>query len=235
MAGWSRYRPHWITWLTVLLVGGALGWCHLAGGSGRLFLPDGGRGRLFGWPWNQYQCFEHIAGASMPNPRIWITTGSSARAAAANLAVSLLILTCVAATAEKFSRKPSPPLQMELRTVFVIITVIACLIALVQAEGRWGRTWLHHPLQRLEYNSLNVHAWPIRLAILFGLGCIVYTAGMLTVRLVARTRAEKARNARRSPEARACSVASKAPGATMRAAMRKTRSCLGQSDHGADP
>jgi hypothetical protein len=174
------YRLHWLTCLALLIVGGALGWCQVVGGPEGIVDAEGSWARRFGWPWNHF----HSWGSAVPE-RPWWSAHFSASVAGANTLVSFVVLACVVAVAESFAKRRRW-LQLRLSTLFAAVAVLAALFAFLHYERRWGSLYLHSVPVGFEYSRLAWHPWPLRLPLLFGIGCTIYAAACLGARLAGR-------------------------------------------------
>ncbi|MEX2120591.1 MAG: hypothetical protein WD847_13435 [Pirellulales bacterium] len=171
-----RYRRHRITWLALLLVGAALAWCQAVGTVGDIDYLGTWRTKGYGWP--LIYLVRHQATLALePRP-----IDFSSASAVGNVVFNLLVLVCVFISFETLLRKPDSRFQLQISHLFAITTVIAIVVWLVVYEpGTWPYGITESGGARLRW-----HPWPVRVPILFGLGCTFYVAGWIIARAASR-------------------------------------------------
>jgi hypothetical protein len=154
------YRVHWITAAAQLAVGGALLYCQLTPSWwGRIGLSTQWL-TARGWPLN--------------------LLNGAASAATVNLLVALAIVISTTLVLERWLKRPGRLRHVSLAALLSLVAVVAALLALWRLNedldgGPQGRLdWLNA--------GLEPYSWVVRVPLVFGLGCTIYTAGWLAVR-----------------------------------------------------
>lgn len=180
MAEHRWYHLRWAVWLIVCAVGAASALCHWRGTDiGRFYV---GTAIHYGWPWASGSYSDRWS--FMLNKPVDIARAFSLPAAIANLAVLLVILSCTAVVVQRFVRQRG---RIRLAGIFAFTSVIACLTVFLQHEQKFY--FVHGlPPVGFDYVSLACYPWHVRLPILFGLGCTIYTAGWLVAHLTGKLR-----------------------------------------------
>jgi hypothetical protein len=102
--------------------------------------------------------------------------------ACANILVLLVIVACVAAVTERWRRKTRHRLQIRLSRLLSIVAVIALVTAFLLRETAWTTSVsLFAPGTREvsgldRYMATGWYPWPLRIPLLFGIGCAVDVA-----------------------------------------------------------
>ena len=166
------YRLHWVTWLIVGIVGGALVYSQFQGqtdGFESSFSWELSTG--YGWPVKQLTVTEfgsyELPLLGPPNPSFTYQWNWVAIVVAA--AVSLVLLCSTAWVLECWLRSPNR-LQFSLRSLLIVSTVIGILLAALSQ------------LEAFQIGSLLLNldfAPPIRWPLLFGLANALYASAWL--------------------------------------------------------
>jgi hypothetical protein len=180
------YRLHIATWFATLTVGGVLASCQFEErpfafriGSEPIYFGGG-----YGWP-----CF--ILFDDRPGGRTTIMPSrrdgpSVTVLQVANVLLSLVLMTSTAFAVDRCAQ--TWRMQLRLRTLFGLITVVAVLLILQSVHERvdWERELLPlHGIVVIPSPMLvGVVPWAIRIPFVFGLGCTIYTAGWLAAQVV---------------------------------------------------
>ncbi|MEX0714544.1 MAG: hypothetical protein WD278_19565 [Pirellulales bacterium] len=168
--GW--YRVDWVTWLAGLLVAGALVYAQFLA-QGPVY---GTKHVGFGWPF--VYVLKPVRTLVPPRADQW---------SQASLLLSVLCCLLIAASTvfvlqSRFMR--SPRFQFTIAGLLTAVAVVAVVLVVVQE-----RFAIHRALD-LGTNFAPDWSTPgwcyARLPILFGLGCTIYAAGWLAVRLLSR-------------------------------------------------
>ena len=178
---WASF--HWATRISVLLVLFAIQWWQ-ARYTWSIHNP------MYGWPVSFNNVWSD-GGRGEWHP--WLLAFDSA--------VWLILLVSVGYAVERFWRR-SKPFQFTLGSLFGLQAVLAILLALGYAEGHLrahpnnGSIYPKYACRDLGGETVGLDIglftdppirWPLaRMAIIFGIGCAMYTAGSLTLRAVRR-------------------------------------------------
>lgn len=107
-----------------------------------------------------------------------------------NVVSLVLLLSGTAATCELWRRRPVRAWQFNIRDLLAGITIAAVLLTLYQNE-----TWLSRRFSEMlgvSQSSWNAGIgelpWYVQVPILLGLGCVIYSAGWITTKLLSAIR-----------------------------------------------
>ena len=191
------YRLHWVTWVVLLIVGWAIGWCQVDDTRQTQFNRSGFVSAYFashGWPFKAL-----VERYSLWGIRTFDVELVNSVALALDVALSFILLGSTALVSERWIRGPKR-LQLQLKTLLSVTAVVALSVLLVtQRETTWW--WrLRNELDLVrnyqvvipEVSSdpslgpLHLQPWYVRFPVIFAIGCTIYLAADLATRLASR-------------------------------------------------
>jgi len=178
------YRLHWPTWAALVVVGGALVHLQIAEyPASRMEAAGSGRAPVFFWnpgfPWAHAQRSD---GTSV----LQFNQRHALLCMLANAMVSLAIAACTLLAVESWLRRPSRPWQLSMKSLLILVALVAVLLSLHQFSRR---AWPFPYALQVSQESSEIlwpkpadAPWYVVVPLVFGLTATLYIVGWLAGR-----------------------------------------------------
>lgn len=182
------YRLHWITWIVVLVIGGALVWYNVNGIRRARYFGSSGPWHVFHRGWPLVHSERLTRPETYPGPKVdefpnvmpeWRTR------LAFDVTWSLAGVATVAFLVERLSRSR---LRFPVSALLGIPTIVAGLFWILPLEQKWQTPmanfhWSRAPTVWSSYPGLN---WPLRTATIFTLASMLFALSWIAIFLLHR-------------------------------------------------